>query len=141
MTRVVSRVQACAAPLLALVTCCSSSGGPAAEPSESLPLTAAPQPGPCGGADRQVAAEPFRWCLSNDDCVAVPVVGCCHNGWKTSVNRDEEDAYEHSFVCPQERPLCPLYLVVDRRVPECDAATHLCELSPVQCATTAPRPP
>lgn len=142
MNRVVSLVEVCVAPVLVLLTCCSSSGDPAAERSESLPLVEAPQPGPCGGPDGEGPAEPFRSCLTDDDCVAVPLVGCCHNGWKTSVRRGAQDAYGQSFVCPTKRPICPLYLVVDERVAACNQSTHLCALTPArQCPTAAPAAP
>jgi hypothetical protein len=66
----------------------------------------------------------------DDDCVAVPLVGCCHNGWKTSVSREVQDEYESSFQCPTERPICPMYLVKDMRVPACDQVMHVCEMVP-----------
>jgi hypothetical protein len=131
MNRVPSLMGGCAASLFALVTCVSSSADPAAEQSESLPLLEATQPGTCGGTDPREAPERFRSCRTDDDCVVVPVVGCCHNGWKTSVNREREDEYQHSFQCPTESPICPKYLVIDTRVPECDQGTHICELVPV----------
>jgi hypothetical protein len=104
------------ASVLVFVTLCSCGGDPSLESPEPL--------------STQEPSAVFRWCGSDDDCVAVPLASCCHNGWKTSVSRCEEDAYAHSFVCPHARALCPLYLVVDRRVPECNPATHLCELAP-----------
>ena len=118
------------APILALVTCCSASGDPAAEQSQSLQVLEATQPGTCGGAERGEPAERLRSCRTDYDCVAVPVVGCCHNGWMTSVNSEAEDEYEHSFRCPTERPICPMYLVRDTREPQCDPGTALCELVP-----------
>jgi hypothetical protein len=134
-------MKVCAAPIMALVTCCSSpSVDPAAEHCQSvLPFESA-QPGPCGGADLGKPAVRFRSCRTDDDCIAVPVVGCCHNGWKTSVSREEEDDYERSFRCPSERPICPMYLVKDTRVPECNPATSLCELVPVGDIGCGPYP-
>jgi hypothetical protein len=118
-------------PILAVVSCYSASGDPPAEQSQSLELPEATQLGPCGSADLGEPEERFRSCLTDDDCVAVPVVGCCHNGWKASVGRQREDEYESSFQCPTERPLCPLYLVKDMRVPQCNRVAGLCELVPV----------
>lgn len=108
------------ASVLVLVTFCSCGGEASLQSPEAL--------------DTEEPAAVFRGCDADDDCVAVPLVGCCHNGWKASVSRCEEDAYAHSFVCPQVRPICPLYLVVDRRAPQCNSATHLCELAPAQSA-------
>jgi hypothetical protein len=138
MDRVPSLMGFSATAIAALVTCCSSSGDPAAEQDQSLELLEATQPGTCGSVGSADPGEPeerFRSCLSDDDCVAVPVVGCCHNGWKTSVSRGRQDEYEGSFRCPNERPICPKYLVIDSRAPECNQDTGLCELVPVdgQC--------
>ncbi len=71
------------------------------------------------------AATAFQACQGDSDCVAVPRVGCCHNGWKEAVNVAQKDAYAASFTC-QTRPLCPMYIIRDMRVPRCDLHTHLC---------------
>jgi hypothetical protein len=72
----------------------------------------------------------FRSCGTDDDCVTLPLASCCHNGWKVSVSREHADEYRLSFTCPTERPFCPKYLVVDRRVAACDQGSHLCEMVP-----------
>lgn len=107
------------ASVLVFVSFCSCGGAPSFQSSEA--------------PDTEEPSALFRVCAADDDCVAVPRVGCCHNGWKTSVSRCEQDAYAHSFVCAQARPVCPLYLVVDRRVPQCNPSSHLCELVTAQC--------
>jgi hypothetical protein len=71
------------------------------------------------------AATAFQACQGDSDCVAVPRVGCCHNGWKEAVNVAQKDAYAASFTC-QTRPLCPMYIIRDTRIPRCDLNTHLC---------------
>lgn len=125
----VSLIRAGAVPILALATCCcSSTSDPLSEHTELLRAQTAEPP------------EHFRGCRADEDCVAVPVVGCCHNGWKTGVSRAMEDAYARSFVCPTERPICPKYLVRDTRVPRCNASTQLCELVSPQCATVCTEP-
>jgi hypothetical protein len=115
-------------PILAVVTCCFSGGDPAAEQRDPLELPETPQLLPCGGADLEEPAARFRSCLTDDDCVAVPVVGCCHNGWMTSVSRAMKEDYADSFRCPNERPLCPQYLVKDMRVAACNQASYACEM-------------
>lgn len=70
----------------------------------------------------------FRACGLDDDCVAVPLAGCCHNGWNTAINRAEVDAYDEAFACQNPRPICPMYIVNDTRVAECDRASQLCEM-------------
>jgi hypothetical protein len=68
----------------------------------------------------------FSACAADADCVSVARVGCCHNGWLEAVNRDEADAYEASFHCPNPHPICPLYIVRDARIAACDSATGHC---------------
>lgn len=73
----------------------------------------------------------FTSCQTDGDCVAVPLGGCCYNGWKTAVNRDEVDAYADATACDQPRTICPEYIVRDTRVPVCDVAKHQCEMQQV----------
>jgi hypothetical protein len=73
------------------------------------------------------SAAVFQACQSDSDCVAVPRVGCCNNGWKEAVNVSQQDAYAASFTCTQRHP-CPMYIVRDMRVPRCDTSTHLCAM-------------
>jgi hypothetical protein len=70
----------------------------------------------------------FRACDADADCVAVLRNGCCHDGRNEAINKTLADAYLSSFVCPFATPTCPTQLVLDRRVPACDAAAHLCKL-------------
>jgi len=70
-------------------------------------------------------------CADDSDCVAVPRVGCCREGWMEAVNRQEADAYEASYTCPEPRPICPQIRVIDSRVPECDRSSHACTMVPV----------
>jgi hypothetical protein len=73
------------------------------------------------------AAAPFQACQVDSDCVAVPRVGCCYNGWKEAVNVAQKDAYAASFTCAHPHP-CPMYIVRDLRIPKCDPSTHLCAM-------------
>jgi hypothetical protein len=84
-----------------------------------------------GSADGEPPAD-YRACQGDGDCVAVPLAGCCDNGWKTAVNSCEVDAYEDAFACHRERPICAMYIVRDTRVAECNRATHLCEMVAIQ---------
>jgi hypothetical protein len=106
---------------------CSSAGDPTGSESEDiqlmggfrLPAVRAPS---CGGNDGTLA------CQTDGDCVAVPLGGCCDNGWKTAVNRDAVSAYANSASCQRTRPICPQYVVNDTRVPECNRANHQCTM-------------
>ncbi len=73
-------------------------------------------------------ASDFNACKTDADCVAVPRVGCCNNGWNQAVNKSEVDAYEQSFECPDQHPICPLYVVDDTRVALCNVGTQRCEM-------------
>ena len=85
-----------------------------------------------GGADTRADAS-LRDCSSDADCVAVDRVGCCHNGWKEAVAASAKEAYARSFTCPEENPMCPMYIVRDTRVAVCaqspaDHAHGLCAM-------------
>jgi hypothetical protein len=95
--------------------------------------TAAPVPtadpgAPDAGAAEAGAPAQFRACAADTDCVAVPRVGCCHNGWMEAVAASQQGAYAASFVCPVAHPICPMFLIRDTRIPRCNVTTHLCEL-------------
>jgi hypothetical protein len=79
-------------------------------------------------ANGSSSAEPFQACTVDADCVAVPRVGCCHNGWNEAVNANQSDAYTASFTCADPHPICPMYRLSDKRTPECGNLTHLCEM-------------
>jgi hypothetical protein len=70
----------------------------------------------------------YRACQHDADCVAVDRVGCCHNGWKEAVAVSQKAAYAASFTCPTPRPMCPMFIVRDQRVAQCDFPTHLCAM-------------
>jgi hypothetical protein len=121
----------------------SSSGvvvAPVVPPSSAPVVDAAspvPAPSPDASADASVPGPAandggvpaqFRACAVDTDCVAVPRVGCCHNGWNEAVAASQKDAYAASFVCPQAHPICAMFLVRDTRSPRCNTGTHLCEL-------------
>jgi hypothetical protein len=77
-----------------------------------------------GGASAQ-----FRACSKDADCVAVPRAGCCHNGWKEAVAASQADAYNQANACTRSpRPVCPMYMIRDVRVAQCEAHTHLCTM-------------
>jgi len=113
------------------VPAAGSDAGVASAPSApSAVASASPAPAGdgMGGPDDADAGAQFRACQSDSDCVAVRRVGCCFNGWMAAVNATQKDAYAKSFTCPTPRPMCPMFMVKDTRVPRCDAATHLCTM-------------
>jgi hypothetical protein len=86
--------------------------------------------GACGTGRGGDAGQPGGGsaCQWDDDCVAVPLAGCCYNGWKTAVSRADVGVYENARACSRPRPICPMYIVNDTRVAECNRATHKCEM-------------
>lgn len=89
--------------------------------------TGANDAGAGASADGGVPAQ-YRACTMDSDCVAVPRVGCCKNGWMEAVATSQQSAYAASFTCPQAHPICPMYRVRDSRVALCDNAAHLCTM-------------
>jgi hypothetical protein len=67
-------------------------------------------------------------CKVDSDCVATPRNECCGTGWMEGVNKKEVSAYHASFTCPQAHPICPLYLIDDTRVAQCNNDSHKCEM-------------
>jgi hypothetical protein len=84
-------------------------------------------------------------CSKDSDCVTVPRVGCCDNGWKEAVNAASSTRYQASFACPDPHPICPTFVVLEERVPRCGLRTHECELVPAdpgkRATSTGTTPP
>lgn len=64
-------------------------------------------------------------CKKDSDCVAISKGGCCPNGWNVAVNKNHVKAYEASHACHQHT-ICPLYVILDTRVAECDVSNDKC---------------
>jgi hypothetical protein len=73
-------------------------------------------------------------CKVDSDCVATPRNECCGTGWNEAVNKKEVAAYHASFMCPDAHPICPLYIIDDTRVPECQAnKCTMVAITDIQC--------
>jgi hypothetical protein len=75
-------------------------------------------------------------CARDTECVAVPQAGCCHNGWNQAVNQSRVEEYGALYACTDVAPVCPTYIVQDKRVAECSNVTHKCEMidpSQIRC--------
>jgi len=76
-----------------------------------------------------LASKDFFACNVDADCVAVPVGGCCQHGTKVAVNSSSVSAYAASVQCTvTPRPFCPLYIINDTRVAECNNTSKKCEM-------------
>jgi hypothetical protein len=79
------------------------------------------------------AANDFYSCQRDNDCVAIDQGGCCPHGVKVAVNTSSVAAYNDSVKCTQNpHPICPLFLVYDNRVAECNTGTHKCEMVKIE---------
>ena len=77
-------------------------------------------------------------CKTDSDCVAVPRGGCCNNGYLEAVNKHHTKAYASSTKCTANpRPMCPMFLVHDTRIAQCNETVGKCEMvAPADCRTT-----
>jgi hypothetical protein len=86
----------------------------------------------------------FYSCQIDADCVATAQNECCGSGRKVAVNKDQVDAYHASFdkaSCPNQ--VCPLFLIDDTRLAECNRATKQCEMvaiTDIKCGGFNPNP-
>jgi hypothetical protein len=78
----------------------------------------------------------FAGCVTDDDCVAIPQAGCCHNGWLAAVNRCSVADYTAANACDTTGPICPMYIVNDTRVAVCDPSSNACTLVQPAVAST-----
>jgi hypothetical protein len=108
------------ASLVAFVPACS--GSASNEPSAS--------------SEDDLSASVIFGCHVDSDCVAVPKEECCPSGRKEAVNKHHVVAYEHKYACKQKPQVCPLFMILDTRVAECNASTNKCEMvaiTDIQC--------
>ena len=71
------------------------------------------------------------------DCVAIEKAGCCPNGFIVAVNKDEVKAYETKYACTTPPAICPMFVVKDTRVAQCDFQAHTCQMidpTQIHCA-------
>ncbi|HEY2744271.1 MAG TPA: hypothetical protein VGL86_06600 [Polyangia bacterium] len=70
----------------------------------------------------------FYKCATDDDCVAIDQAGCCPNGFLVAVNKKEVKAYDTKYACTNPPQFCPLFVVDDKRVAQCDFSHHQCQM-------------
>lgn len=83
---------------------------------------------PTAEVQDQELKKSIQACNTDDDCVAVPRGGCCSNGWMEAVNKHHTKAYENATKCTVHNMMCPMYMVHDTRVAECNGSTKKCEM-------------
>lgn len=91
-----------------------------------------------GSDEQDLSMSKITACTADADCVAVPQGGCCDNGYLAAVNKHHTKAYENSTACKlHPHPLCPLFLVHDTRIAQCNEKAGKCEMvAPKDCRTT-----
>jgi hypothetical protein len=78
--------------------------------------------------DVSLAGTGLFTCKLDTDCIAVPKAGCCDNGWREAVNKNEVESYASLYACTEVSPLCSHLQVHDTRIAVCGNATQKCEL-------------
>jgi hypothetical protein len=103
----------------------------------------APQGEPTGRSGQAATIAPqanvdpaFTGCVTDDDCVAIPQAGCCHNGWLVAVSSCSASDYTAANACQTSSPICPMYMVNDTRVAVCDPSSNACTLVQPTTAST-----
>ena len=67
-------------------------------------------------------------CDTDSDCVAVEKASCCPNGFLVAVNKEQVKAYDTTYACTSPPQVCPLFVVHDTRVAQCDNTKHQCQM-------------
>ncbi len=105
----------CALASFGVVACSASTDDASTEPASEI--------------QDQELRKSITACTIDDDCVAVPRGGCCHNGYNEAVNKHHTKAYENGTKCTANpRPMCPMFIIHDTRVAECDKGTKQCQM-------------
>jgi hypothetical protein len=85
------------------------------------------------GSTDQELRKSITSCAKDDDCTAVSQGGCCNNGWLAAVNVNKVTAYENATKCNVDpRPMCPMYMVHDTRVAQCNVSKKQCEMVAIE---------
>jgi hypothetical protein len=67
-------------------------------------------------------------CTTDADCVAVFAGGCCPDGSKAAVNVGSTADYAAATACTQPPQTCPLHVIHETRVAQCDTGSHQCAM-------------
>jgi len=78
--------------------------------------------------ERPSTVADYLSCSADSDCVAVDRAGCCHNGYKDAVNASQLEAYRAANACQDAHHMCPMFMIVDKRVARCDTTLKRCQM-------------
>ena len=79
-------------------------------------------------AEEDLSDNALYGCTQDSDCAVIPKGGCCPNGWNVAVNKHHTTYYKNHNKCENPHQICPLYVVDDTRVAQCNAGTNRCEM-------------
>ena len=111
--------------MLALTVVGSISVAACAAPTDE---TAAPDESAAESQDAELRMASYNSCNVDDDCVAVSKGGCCPNGIKVAVNDNKTTQYANAAKCKSPPQFCPLSIILDQRIAQCNAGTKKCEM-------------
>ena len=112
--------------MLALAVVGSLSVAACAAPTDE-PVTS-PDDTAAESQDAELRMASYNSCKTDDDCEAVSKGGCCPNGWNVAVNKTKATAYATANKCKVHNQLCPLAVILDERVAQCNPGTKKCEM-------------
>ena len=105
----------CALASFGIVACSADTDDASAEPASEI--------------QDQELRKSITSCSVDADCVAVPRGGCCSNGYNEAVNKHHTKAYENASKCKLfPHPMCPMFMIHDTRVAECNTGTKQCQM-------------
>ncbi|MDB5214982.1 MAG: hypothetical protein JWO86_2909 [Myxococcaceae bacterium] len=111
--------------MLALTVVGSISVAACAAPTDD---TVTPEEAAAESQDAELRMASYNSCNVDDDCVAVPKGGCCPNGINVAVNESKTAQYAKAAKCKSPPQFCPLSIILDQRVAQCNSGTKKCEM-------------
>jgi hypothetical protein len=77
---------------------------------------------------QDLSAKTMLSCNVDSDCVAIEKPACCPNGMKVAVNKSHVTAYRNANKCEDPPTVCPMFLIDDTRVAQCNTESKQCEM-------------
>lgn len=111
--------------MLALTVVGSLSVAACAAPTDEA---ADPREPPAESQDEELRLASYNSCKVDADCVATPKPACCPNGLKVAVNKSKVASFDKANECKAPPQACPLFVILDTRVAECNGGTKKCEM-------------
>ena len=78
--------------------------------------------------DEELRLASYNSCNADSDCVATPKPACCPNGINVAVNKTKVASFDAANACKTPPQACPMFVILDTRVAECNIGTKKCEM-------------